>query len=575
MKNKEYSLKESLRKAWLSLGLISFSVSALAFSLVGYTDYQKNIDQIEDDLNVKSKVIERRISAELLVSRKLVAENVIKDLKKHYGLNEIKLEKGFYNCDKEMCTTIKGDILSASRLLSEPTSEYDSIRISVSTPSFLKSLRLAYLFVVFLPIFSLFLIGVLIQHNMIQNSLVKPIESLVGASYRGEQIPTNWPLEFKNLAFRLDEAFKIRDQATMGRIASQVSHDIRSPLSALEMISSQFEDIPEEKRVVLRNSINRIRDIANSLSQKNEPNAFSSIAVKDENLIDLIKNQVIQNELLMPIIDMIVTEKRLQFRDKLNIQIDFNQTIDSYGLFSKINVIEFKRLLSNVINNSIEALEGKDGSVLIELSNSENNNLIIIKDNGKGIKKEIIGRLGERGVTFDKSDGSGLGLYHAKATTEAFGGHFRISSVEGSGTEVKIILPKQKAPSWFVPILELSNISYVIVFDDDQSIHEIWKKRLDKFSASNLILLHFSNPSELKAFYRKKFAELENAIFLMDYEILRYQETGLDLIEEFGIQNQSVLVTSRFEEKALLDRCVSLGVRLIPKSMSGFVPIKV
>ena len=65
------------------------------------------------------------------------------------------------------------------------------------------------------------------------------------------------------------------------------------------------------------------------------------------------------------------------------------------------------------------------------------------------------------------------------------------------------------------------------------------------------------------------------ALFLMDYEISGSTESGLDLIETLGIQKQSILVTSRYEEKNIRERCESLGVRLIPKSMSGFVPIEI
>ena len=61
----------------------------------------------------------------------------------------------------------------------------------------------------------------------------------------------------------------------------------------------------------------------------------------------------------------------------------------------------------------------------------------------------------------------------------------------------------------------------------------------------------------------------------MDYEIAGASETGLDLIEQLGIQSQSILVTSRYEEPSIRDRCQRLGVSLIPKSMSGFVPIEI
>ena len=58
----------------------------------------------------------------------------------------------------------------------------------------------------------------------------------------------------------------------------------------------------------------------------------------------------------------------------------------------------------------------------------------------------------------------------------------------------------------------------------------------------------------------------------MDYELLKQDKTGLDLIAELGISDRSVLVTSRYEEKTVLERCLKLGVRIVPKSLAPIVP---
>lgn len=359
----------------------------------------------------------------------------------------------------------------------------------------------------------------------------------------------------------------------IARYSQQVAHDIRSPLAALEMISTQLVELSEDKRLIIRNSINRIRDIANSLGLRSNVDGQLIKAASNYEHDSFKVNAKTNSELLMPIVDLIVTEKRLQFRDKLGIQIDFNQTEDSYGLFSKINTNDFKRVLSNIINNAVEAISAQHGHVSVDLSSFEEFNLISIKDNGKGIPENLIDKLGIRGVTINKDGGTGLGLYHAKTTVESWGGRVEIKSSVDRGTIVCIYVPKQNTPQWFVPALIVKENSKIIVFDDDQSIHQIWKERFEELPCKNLRLLHFSNPNDLRVYYRKNFADLDDCVFLMDYEILNHIETGLDLIEGLGVQNKSVLVTSHFEESAIRERCGKSGVRLIPKSMSGFVPI--
>lgn len=55
------------------------------------------------------------------------------------------------------------------------------------------------------------------------------------------------------------------------RMARQVSHDIRSPLAALNMLIRQdLKDLPEERRILVRQQIDRIQDIANALLIKNK-----------------------------------------------------------------------------------------------------------------------------------------------------------------------------------------------------------------------------------------------------------------------------------------------------------------
>jgi response regulator of citrate/malate metabolism len=135
-------------------------------------------------------------------------------------------------------------------------------------------------------------------------------------------------------------------------------------------------------------------------------------------------------------------------------------------------------------------------------------------------------------------------------------------------------LPREMPPPWFVSNLILQHDSKVIIFDDDQSVHQIWKERIDSIN-STVQMIHITTPMELRKLYGKNFSELDNAIFLMDYEILNSQVTGLELIEELNIQLQSILVTSRYDEPRIRDVCDRLKVKLIPKSMSGFVPIDI
>ncbi len=308
---------------------------------------------------------------------------------------------------------------------------------------------------------------------------------------------------------------------------------------------------------------------------------------KTRNLVNSNTGSASEPILLTSLIDDLVSEKRIQFRTKVGITIDTD--IDkAYGVFVQVPPIELKRALSNMINNSIEAFPNGKGQVMVSVKKITSQVQIIISDNGKGIPSAIISKLGEKGFSYgkEKSDsGSGLGVFHVKNLMQKYGGQFEVHSVEATavpalgskqGTTITLTLPTQPSPAWFVEKLEFSSGQNVFVIDDDQSIHGIWKGRLSsaKLLQKKVHLYNYTSAYDFIQDYQSGNLPTSNDknIFLMDYEFLEQNINGLEVIQKLGIQKQSILITSRYEEKRILESCNNLGVPLIPKGMVGFVP---
>ncbi|MFC1521906.1 PAS domain-containing sensor histidine kinase [Elusimicrobiota bacterium] len=373
------------------------------------------------------------------------------------------------------------------------------------------------------------------------------------------------------------------------QIASQVAHDIRSPLAALDSAAKDVAELPEEKRVIMRSAISRIRDIANHLLEKHRQ---APSALTDKNVSDQLASEDIRAYLLSSLLEPVITEKRLQFGSTAGLEIDFRPSDDYYGLFARVELREFKRIISNLVNNAAEALGGK-GAVIVTLAQEDNQITVKVKDNGEGIPGEILDKLGQRGETHGKIGGSGLGLYHARTSLEFWRGSLKIESEIGKGTTVTMTLPKADPPKWFVERLDLASQLSVVVLDDDQSIHLLWQGRFDSLKAKErgVEVVHFYKPEELREWKKRnhphptsplkgeekeKWEEAdEKTLYLLDYELLGHEETGLSLIEELNLAGSAILVTSRFEEKAILEECLRLNVRMIPKGLAGFVPIAI
>ncbi|MGK5082577.1 HAMP domain-containing sensor histidine kinase [Bdellovibrionota bacterium FG-1] len=364
-----------------------------------------------------------------------------------------------------------------------------------------------------------------------------------------------------------------RQVAAISAVAHQVAHDIRSPLAALDNVISSANALPEDDRILVRTAVNRIKDIANNLIDKNrelrttKPTQGATAAPS--------ATEPTTTQLLSSLIDPLISEKRMQFRSKIGVEIDGRIDEASYGLFAKIQPTEFKRVLSNLVNNAVEVL-GERGSVALTLQSRGNDIEITVRDNGKGIPPEVLAKLGQRGETHGKEGGSGLGLFHARTSVESWGGKLKIESQVGKGTTVVVTLPRTPAPDWFVSELKLSPGASVVVLDDDSSIHGIWQGRFDslRVSEKQITVVHVSTPDQLRTWINENAADALYALYLADYELLGFRETGLSLIEELKLGPQSILVTSRFEEKQITEGCQRLKVRLIPKGIAGFVPVK-
>lgn len=350
--------------------------------------------------------------------------------------------------------------------------------------------------------------------------------------------------------------------------AKQVAHDIRSPLACLNLLLSNTLSMPEKQRILMRSSIQRITDIANALHSKAEKSSHPNYS-----------SDFRENIMISSLLEMLVTEKRTQLGLGTNIRIDLN--LDrSYGLFSYINAPEFRRVLSNLIDNSIESFSNqKYQNILISVDCLDSNVIFKIEDNGNGIPDHILNKVGTYGFSYGKNNlkfsGSGIGIHHAVKTINSFGGSLIIDSKINHGTIITINLPKSAPPEWFVEKIDLRMIHTVVIVDDDESINNLWVEKLQHINNNqHYQVKNFKSFAEFKTHYREKTIIPDNKIlFLVDFEFVSENENGLDFIEKFHLQNSAILVTSHHDDPKVRLKSLQLGVKIIPKNIVSYIPI--
>lgn len=605
IKKTSYKLYDLLRRYLLATVLFVTLISIIGFSWITYFSIKNDRNFLNQQINLLlsqvlvpsleiSDTIEiKRIlnlasknhhfiaivdkDADILVANYININNVQNTLKSLSPKNCDEVKQGTININNQYYYVSCYPLSSSNK-----PGRFLGLMLNFSSYSILPFSTDILVYTAILFFVSMLLILIILR-NVINKHLVQPISELekdilekisnpLDATYDEKQktssseeiitIRDSFYQLIQHLQQEYTKSIEVQKESALYQLSRQLAHDIRSPLAALDMILQDISQMSEEKRIITRNAIYRIRDIANNLVYQHceeEYNHKSPLAC-----------------LLISIIDSLISEKRIQYRSKLNMQIEFIPGNESYGLFANINLAEFKRVLSNLINNAVEAL-GEEGQVTITLEKNGQLALIKIKDNGPGIPQFVLKNLGARGNTYGKKGGAGLGLSHAIENLKQWQGEIKIESSANSGTCISISLPLTKPPTWFLQSLKMLPGSHIIILDDDSTIHQIWNENFEKLKLSSygIAWYHFSNKNALAEWLALNQANKKSLLVLCDYEIIGNQENGLDIIESLDIAPYSILVTSRYEQPEIQTRCNQLNISLLPKSLAMLVPIEI
>jgi signal transduction histidine kinase len=143
---------------------------------------------------------------------------------------------------------------------------------------------------------------------------------------------------------------------------------------------------------------------------------------------------------LISIIHKTLTYFKYQLKDKIDLELSLPDKLDIV-----CNPDDFITLLSNIIQNSLDALENEEnGKIKISISDFDSKIVLRVTDNGVGIDDTTKQHLFEPFYTTKTlTKGIGLGLVIAKHITDNHNAKLEIDSSE-NGTNVSIYLDKGK-----------------------------------------------------------------------------------------------------------------------------------
>jgi signal transduction histidine kinase len=346
-------------------------------------------------------------------------------------------------------------------------------------------------------------------------------------------------------------------QAALSQQASAFAHDVRSPVMAIMgYVKALKNELPPEAYNAIQNSAEQITTMAN----KQLKQSVSGSNPKNES----------QTKLISELIKSAVFEKNNEYENKVKILVEVSE--DAHMAYVKIDENDFRRVFSNILNNAYEAME-KAGTIKIDLKANFNDIKVVVTDSGKGIAKELLPKLFQRGATFGKKNGNGLGLYNSRNIIENWKGTLSLNSEQGKGTNVTICLPMAAAPEGFVTALSIRHNDRLVFVDDDEVFHDIWKEKIESKFSQGLDTHHFYSPKTFIEWASKNRSPEKRTFYFMDYDLKDKKYNGLELINLLDINKESTLVSFYFNQDKLSEIVKEHRITVLHKSLLEFVPI--
>ncbi|MEJ5300165.1 MAG: ATP-binding protein [Thermodesulforhabdaceae bacterium] len=234
----------------------------------------------------------------------------------------------------------------------------------------------------------------------------------------------------RELDMRQDELIQAKKLSSLGILTSGVAHQLNNPLNNIsttaQIILMDMNQMPQEtlKSMIMNieKETRRAQDIVKGLLEFSRAKQFSIVPTHLKSLI----NKTIQ---LMA----------SQLPTQINIVVDVPN-----DLTIPMDPQRMQQVFLNMITNAVQAMETSKGKIeIIAKVDPESDKAVIkIRDTGKGIPKEHIGRIFDPFFTTKEgSSGTGLGLSIAYGIVKKHRGSIEVTSEVGKGTEFTIRLP--------------------------------------------------------------------------------------------------------------------------------------
>jgi signal transduction histidine kinase len=238
----------------------------------------------------------------------------------------------------------------------------------------------------------------------------------------------------KELQSTRDKLSRAERLSLIGQTMGSLVHDMKNPLAIILGYAGilQEENVTYEERKSFAGQIITYVEMFSSMSQEILDYTLGDESVKKtamllETFLKQIKDLLLPPGLVRPVAILIKNDTPA-------------------GTLVTIDAQRFSRVFQNLVNNAVDAIEGKGGTqVVVRAEQVEDTIQFSVTDDGPGVPPDIVETMFEPFVTFGKQHGTGLGLAIVDHIVSIHGGNIRYETSPEGGARFIFSVPRHNS----------------------------------------------------------------------------------------------------------------------------------